>query len=338
MKPAVSVVMPAWNAAATVAAAVASVRAQTLRAWELVFVDDGSSDGTLVAVEEAAKGDARMRVLRCEHGGIVAALNSGIAAARAALIARMDADDVMMQDRLAAQVGFLEAHPEIGVVSCLVEFGGDRAAARGYALHVDWINSIAEPDAIARNRFIESPLAHPSVMFRRELIDRHGGYAETGGPEDYELWLRWMDAGVRFAKVPEVLLRWNDAPARLSRTDERYGESAFYGCKCRYLARWLQAHVAAERRILLWGAGRITRKRFSVLGEHGTQIAGYIDIDPGKVGSRVAGVPVIGPDAIPARETCFVVGGVGVRGAREMHRAMLEARGFAEGVDFIFAA
>lgn len=338
MTPAVSVVMPVWNAAAKVGAAVASVRAQSLPTWELVIVDDGSVDGTPAAVEQAAGRDPRVRVLRRDHGGIVAALNAGIAEARAPLIARLDADDVMMPDRLAAQAALLEAQPEIGVVSCLVDFGGDRASACGYALHVDWINSQIEPAEIARNRFVESPVAHPSVMFRRELAGRLGGYGETAGPEDYELWLRWMDAGVRFAKVPAVLLRWNDSPERLSRTDERYAERAFYACKCRYLARWLRATLAPGRRVLLWGAGRITRRRFAALADHGIQVAAYIDIDARKIGTRVAGVPVIAPDAIPPRDACFVIGGVGVRGARELHRATLESRGFVEGVDFIFAA
>lgn len=330
--------MPVWNAAATVGAAIASVRAQTLESWELVVVDDGSTDATAVEIARAAAGDPRVRLLRRAHKGVVAAANAAAAEARAPLIARLDADDVMMPGRLAAQVALLASRPEIGVASSLVDYGGDRTVTRGYALHVDWINSLLEPDEIARSRFIESPVANPSVMFRRELIGRHGGCADTGEPEDYELWLRWMDAGVRFAKVPETLLRWNDPPARLSRTHERYSESSFYRCKCRYLARWLQAQVAPERRILLWGAGRITRKRFAALADHRVSIAGYIDIDARKIGTRVAGVPVVGPDSIPPREACFVIGGVGVRGAREMHRTMLQARGFGEGEDFVFAA
>lgn len=338
MTPSVSVVMPVWNAAATVGAAVASVKAQSLEAWELIVVDDGSTDATAAEIERSAAGDPRVRVLRREHGGIVAALNAGIAEAGAPLLARMDADDVMMPARLAAQMALLAARPEIGVVSCLVEFGGDRNAARGYALHVDWINSLVDSDEIARARFIESPLAHPSAMFHRELIERHGGYVDGDFPEDYELWLRWMDAGVRFAKVSAVLVRWNDPPARLSRTDERYREAAFYECKCRYLARWLRAHVTPGRQIYLWGAGRITRQRFAALAGHGIRIAAYIDVDARKIGTRVAGVAVVAPESIPSREACFVIGGVGVRGARELHRAALESRGFVEGADFIFAA
>lgn len=336
--PRVSVVMPVFDAAATVARAVRSVLVQDFADWELVAIDDGSSDGSAAEVGRAAGGDPRVRLVRTVHGGIVAALEAGLAEARGRFIARMDADDEMLPARLGAQVALLEARPEIGVASCLVEFGGDAAAARGYALHVAWMNELLEPDEIARARFIESPLAHPSAMFRRELVAAHGGYAETGWPEDYELWLRWMEAGVRFAKVPRVLLRWHDPPARLSRTDGRYSESAFYACKCRHLARWLRREVAPPRRVFLWGAGRITRKRFAALTREGAALAGYLDIDPKKTGRVVGGLPVLAPAELPPRESCFVVVGVGTRGARELIRTALVARGFVEGADFILAA
>jgi hypothetical protein len=235
-------------------------------------------------------------------------------------------------------VEFLRAHADIGVVGSLVEFGGDALAARGYALHVAWMNALIDPEAIARERFIDSPLAHPSVMFRRELIARHGGYRESDWPEDYELWLRWMDAGVRFGKIPRVLLRWNDSPARLSRAHANYSERAFYACKCHYLARWIRREIAPNRRVLLWGAGRPTRKRFAALADEGVALAGYIDIAPRKIGRTIGGLAVVSPDEIPAAAECFVIAGVANRGARDLIRAALRARGFIEGQDFFAVA
>jgi len=336
--PLVSVVMPAYEAAGTVGRAVRTVLDQTFTDFELIVVDDGSTDDTLREAVAAAGGDRRLRVLELPHGGIVVALNAGIAAARGELIARMDADDEMRPRRLEAQVELLRRRPEVGVAGCLVEFGGDRGGALGYALHVDWLNSLREPDEIALNRFVESPVAHPSVTFRRELIDRHGGYIESDEPEDYELWLRWMHAGVRFAKVPDVLLRWNDSPTRASRTSARCAREAFYACKCRYLARFLLEHVDTARGIWLWGAGRQTRKRFAALEEEGVELAGYIDIDERKTGRRIGGRPVRAPRDAPSPEDAFVIGGVGVRGAREHICASLEARGFRLGRDFVPAA
>ena len=226
----------------------------------------------------------------------------------------------------------------MGLVACRVEFGGNREAQAGYAAYVDWTNSLLEPEAIALNRFVESPLAHPSVMFRRELVDRFGGYRQGAFPEDYELWLRWLDAGVRMAKLPEVLLTWSDPPGRLSRTDGRYSVRAFYECKLEYLARWLAANNPRHPEVIVWGAGRETRKRAELLVRHGIRIVAYVDIDPRKLGQTIHGRPVLREDDLPAPGRGFVVSCVGSRGARDDIRGRLSGRGDVEGVHFILAA
>jgi glycosyltransferase involved in cell wall biosynthesis len=339
MNPAISVVLPVRDGAATLGRALASLRAQTWTDWELIAVDDGSTDATGALLAQAVRDDARVRVLSCEREGIVVALNAGLAAARGEFVARMDADDEAHPERLAAQIALLRERPEIGLAGCLVDFGGDRAANAGYALHVDWLNALVSPEQIALNRFVESPLAHPSVMFRRELVEKFGGYRAGDFPEDYELWLRWLDAGVRMTKVPRVLLTWHDAPSRLSRVDPRYAPEAFFATKSAYLAREL-VRIAGGRRVLVWGAGRPTRKRAAYLGAHGVTIAGYIDIDPKKAGRALGGTgaPVIAPAQIPPPADVFVLGYVAKRGARELHREHLARRGFLEARDFLMCA
>lgn len=351
-------VLPVRNAAATVARAVASIRAQTLPDWELIAVDDGSTDGTRGVLRELASREPRMVVFEREHAGVTAAANAAMAAARGDFIARMDADDESHPERLAAQAAFLEtaANRDVGVVGCLVEFGGDRATGEGYARHVDWVNSLVTPDDIALNRFVEAPLANPSVMFRRELVARHGGYRHGDFPEDYELWLRWLDAGVRMAKVPRTLLTWHDAPTRLTRIDARYDPEAFFRVKAEWIARWLvAARVSVSshgtgsqetltrcdtREIYVWGAGRPARKRAAHLTAHGVRIEGYIDVDAKKTGRGVGGtgLPVIAPEALPPPGTIFVLGYVARRGVREDVRARLHARGYVEGRDFLMCA
>ncbi|MHB1309196.1 MAG: glycosyltransferase [Limisphaerales bacterium] len=333
-----TVLLPLFNAGATVEAAIRSLLSQTLADWELVAVDDGSTDGTADRVEALGRIDPRIRLLRRPHRGLVAALEDGWSAAGGRFIARMDADDVAYPERLARQAGFLQAHPDVGLVGCRVDFGGDRQARAGYAVHVDWLNGLVTSGEIALNRFVESPFAHPSVMFRPELGARHGGYRDGPFPEDYELWLRWLEAGVRMAKVPQVLLRWNDPPGRLSRSDPRYDPAAFYAIKAPYLARWLRAHVGATRRLLVWGAGRLTRRRAEILLDHEVTIDGYVDIDSRKLGTRRDGRTVIGPGALPPPGEVFVLGYVAKRGARESIRATLGQRGYLEGRDFLMAA
>lgn len=348
--PTVSVVLPVRDGAAVLARAVASLRAQTWFDWEIILVDDGSVDATPGLLAEIAREEPRVRALTRPREGLVAALNAGLAAARGEFVARMDADDEAHPERLAEQVAFLRAaeNREIGLVGCLVDFGGDRAASEGYALHVDWINSLTTPAEIALNRFVESPLAHPSVMFRRELLEKFGGYRAGDFPEDYELWLRWLDAGVRMAKVPRSLLTWHDRAGRLSRSDARYGPEKFFRVKAEWVARELsrlgicheRADGGIERPLYVWGAGRPARKRAAHLVAHGVKIAGYVDIDIKKTGRGLGGtgVPVLTGATLPPPGEAFVLGYVAKRGARENIRGDLNAIGYVEGRDFLMCA
>lgn len=266
------------------------------------------------------------------------ALNAGLSAAGASLIARLDADDVCLPDRLAYQRRHLESRPEVGLVATRVRFGGDPVRAAGYARHVGWTNRLLTHEDISLARFIESPLAHPSVMFRRALVDRWGGYEDGEFPEDYELWLRWLEAGVRMAKLAEPLLLWNDSPTRLSRSDRRYAKEAFYRLKARYLARWLSAHNPHHPAVIVWGAGRITRKRAQHLVDQGVTVEAFVDIDPCKVGRRIGGRPVLAPIDLPPPGGSFVVSYVSGADAREQIESHLRATGYRGGVDYILAA
>jgi len=334
--PRVSILLPVHNALAWLPRCWASLVAQTLDDWECLAVDDGSTDGSAGWLEGVAACDSRLRVIRRGHEGLVAALNAGLAGARAALIARMDADDESLPRRLERQADLLEAEAGLGLVGCLVEIA--EALGAGYALHVDWLNRVVGPEEVARERFVESPFAHPSVMFRRDLVRRHGGYRAGAFPEDYELWLRWLDAGVRMAKVREVLFRWHDRPERLSRTDPRYEMEAFYSLKATYLARWLRREVAAGRPIVVWGAGRLTRRRVEMLQREGVPVAAYVDVAPRRQGTHRGGRVVWSPDDPRLTPELFVLGYVASRGARDLQRAHLSGRGFVEGRDFLFAA
>jgi len=253
--------------------------------------------------------------------------------AHAPFLARRVSDDYVYPQRIGAQWRWLQSHPETGVVSSLVEYGGDPQSQQGYAQHVAWLNAVLTADDISFNRFADAPLANPTVMFRSELIAQYGTYRAFDGPEDYELWLRWLEKGVKMEKVPEVLFRWHDPPTRLSRTHDNYSPIAFERVKAPYLGRWLHRHKRL-RRLAIWGAGRKTRKRLAYLLDEGVEPDFFIDL---KDQQAVKGVPVFSYLRPEIYQDTFVLSYVNNRGAREEIKAFLLQKGKVEGQDFLLA-
>ena len=327
--------MPCYNAAATVDEAVESILGQTFRDFELVVVDDGSVDETRRRLETWSRRDRRVVVVGQEHLGLVAALQSGLGVCRGPFLARMDADDRSHPERLAGQLSFLDSHPDLAVVGCLVEGFPAGEVRQGLRLYLEWLNSLVAPQDIAREMFIESPLAHPSAFLRREWLERVGGYQDHGWPEDYDLWLRLHLAGARFAKVERVLLAWREHPARATHTDRRYAIENFLRAKAHYL---MAGPLAGRGAVVIWGAGQMGRRLSKHLARADAPLRAFIDIDPAKIGKQRRGVPIMSPADLPALWSSLdrpaLLAAVGSRGARALIRAQLTALGLVEGEDW----
>jgi glycosyltransferase involved in cell wall biosynthesis len=333
--PKVSVLMPCYNAAKTLDEALDSLVGQTLHDYELVAVDDGSSDATLAILQQRARTDARIRVLTQPHQGIIAALNTGLKACRADLIARMDADDRAHPQRLEMQLAFLQAHPEVALVGCRVAGFPPEQVRQGFRVYLEWQNALLSDEDVRREMFVESPLAHPSVLFRREWVARVGGYQDNGWAEDYDMWLRLYLAGARFAKLPEVLLEWRESPDRLTRLDGRYSVENFLRLKAYYLEL---GPLTGRDAVIVWGAGMLGRRLSKHLLRQGVPLVAFIDIDPRKIGRLRRGLPILPPDELPACWQRYrnpaLLAAVGARGARALIRARLEAYNLCEGRDW----
>ena len=332
-EPAVSVLLPVRDAGPHLDACLESLARQTLGGLEVVAVDDGSSDGSGELLEAWAARVPWLQVIHQPPEGLVAALNFGLAACLGALVARIDADDIAHPRRLELQAAVLEARPEVGVVSCLVRCCPRAGVAEGFALYEEWLNGLRTHEQMARERFVESPLAHPSVMVRREVLRSADGYRDCGWPEDYDLWLRLFAAGTRFAKVERPLHFWREHPDRLTRRDPRYSTDAFLRCKAHHLAL---GPLSRGRPAVVWGAGRTGRLLSRLLLDQGVELAAFIDIDPRKIGGTARRRPVVAPEALPGLlgEGAVVLAAVASRGARELIRARLEGIGLVEGEGF----
>jgi len=199
MRPAVSIVMAVHNGQRHLSDAVQSILAQTMGDFEFIVIDDGSTDWTARLLDEFAESDPRLRVVHRPHQGLAESLNFGVAQARSELIARMDADDVSMPERLELQSSFMHSHPEIGLLGTAVflaaEDGDDRGCWDPPTGHEEIRKAL-----IRANQF-----AHPTVMFRRSTFESLGGYRNMRYAQDYDLWLRFA-AVDQVANLPQRLL------------------------------------------------------------------------------------------------------------------------------------
>lgn len=342
-RPPVSVVMPVHNAGRYLELAVTSMLAQSHRNIELIVIDDHSTDSALSSLPN----DARIRLLSNATRGLVAALNTGLSATQHQLIARMDADDIAHPKRLERQLNYLQQNPDIDICGCRVSMFADSQIGAGYKYYENWINNLTEHSDIEREFFIESPIAHPSALFHRDVIDQIGGYRDGDWPEDYELWCRALLAGLRFGKpTGDPLLHWRDHPERTSRIDQRYRRQGFINCKAHALSAYLRKE--GFDKAVIWGTGPTGLKLHDALEKSAFPITGFVDVNHRLVGAkkRDKSIHVVASQQDKAAFTPnrmltagqILLSAVSARGARSEIRRFLQARGWSERKHFICAA
>jgi hypothetical protein len=245
----------------------------------------------------------------------------------------MDADDIAHSQRLERQVAAFDAATSPSIVSCLVSCFAEHPLGEGMRRYAQWLNKLRTPDEIRDGLFVESPLAHPSVVLSRTALDAVGGYQETGGPEDYDLWMRLLLRGYKAAKVRQVLLQWRDSSRRLTRIDPRYARQRFFDTKVRYFPTLLPK----DRPVQIWGTGPTGRKWGHALQRLGYTIRRFADIDPTRIGRRKCGAPIEAPSQLRA-EDGFILAAVGLLGARAEIESYLQERGMRPWKDYIAVA
>lgn len=206
--PLVSVVIPTYNNAKYLREALMSIIKQSYHNLEIIVVDDGSTDGTTAILQSLAKRDARLSIITHKHNqGIVRSLNQGFTRAHGKYIARMDADDISLPERIATQVAYLEGHPAVGVCGAWISVFGTQKYV--------WQTPI-DSAAIKLRLFTECALAHPTVMLRRDLIAKsHQVYDPTYQyVEDYKLWVE-LSQQTEFHNLPQVLLEYRTHKAQI---------------------------------------------------------------------------------------------------------------------------
>ncbi|NBC83372.1 MAG: glycosyltransferase [Bacteroidetes bacterium] len=277
-KPKSTVVLPFFNAAATLERALESIAIQTDADFECIMVNNCSTDASDQIAKRFATKDERFVLKHENKAGVVFAFNKGASFARGKYLARMDADDVALPERLESQARFLDQYIDYGAVAGCVEYVPHKKQTDGFRRYVNWSNQVLTYEDIITNQFVEMPLVNPTTLWRKEISDKLGLYKKGDFPEDYEMWLRWLGAGIKIHKLPQTLLQWYDSNNRLTRSHSEYSDQAFFRIKSVYLAHWLKKHNPFHPEVLVWGASKISRRRAKFLEQHGIHIKAYIDI------------------------------------------------------------
>ncbi len=319
--PAISVLLPVRNARPWLSRALGSLWNQTFRDFEVIAVDDGSTDGSPDMLLESAAHEARLRVECAEGRGLPATLNHALALARAPLVARMDADDLVARSRFAVQHAHLEAQPECAVVGSRVRLFPRAAVGAGMERWVHWHNALLDHDAIAREVLIDSPLVHGTAMIRRTWLERVGGWTTEPWPEDLDLWIRLLAAGARFGKRPEVLYAWRQHPESATRRDPRYSLDMFLKLK---LAALESGILATTTPPMVIGVGTsLVRWTRAIAGRR-----------PGTTSVEARSpAPALIQRLVPPLVLALVA-----YQRRDIWRRALVNHGFVENSDFIFVA
>ncbi len=202
-KPKISVVLPVFNAEKYIGAAIQSVLDQSFADFELIIVDDASTDSTPLIINTYAKSDSRIKVITNKKNLYIAqALNKGISHAKSAVIARMDADDICLPQRFKRQYWLLTQNPNVAVVGCniiIIDEDGNEIGKRKY---------YSDSDMLKKRIFRYSPFAHPTTMFRKAVFDESGGYDPKWSPsEDIDLWIK-IGKKYEFANIQDFEFKY----------------------------------------------------------------------------------------------------------------------------------
>ncbi|PLX40499.1 MAG: hypothetical protein C0608_09015 [Deltaproteobacteria bacterium] len=329
-----TILMPVRNEESFLQEALDSLSSQSYGDWECLIMDDASEDSTASILAAHAKADSRFNILRSERGlGIVKALNILLGEAKTLFCARMDGDDISLPERLYSQLDLIDRCEEVALVGGLVKPLGE--CREGWGDYLSWVNSVTTAEDIRASALTESPLPHPTWLFRTNALKIAGGYREGPFPEDYELFLRLISSGVKCEKSQGFAVGWRDHPKRLTRTSKRTSGDAFLKIKAAYFKALLEAGVYPELSqlpLVIRGAGITGRLLKRELNKAGVHVEAFID--PVKAGENFDGAPVLSPDDLDPFKYLHLVA-VRHRDSRELVVKELNKSGLKFGRDYL---
>lgn len=278
--------MPVKNTGTFLGECLDSILKQTLQDWELIAVDDHSTDDSYDILASYADHEGRIKALKNIGDGIIMALRTAYRTASGQYITRMDSDDIMAPDKLELLSKRLRQKDKGHIAVGLVEYFSESELGEGYQNYAQWLNELTYTESNFSDIYKECAIPSPCWMVDRFDLDRCGGFMHDVYPEDYDLAFRFRKAGLKITSVKKVIHLWRDYTARTSRTDDNYSDNRFSELKIKH---FLNQDHRPELPLILWGAGKKGKKIANLLKGHQVSFR-WICNNPNKINKEIYGI------------------------------------------------
>lgn len=284
----ISILLPVFNAAPFLQECLDSIINQTDSDWELLAVDDCSTDESLNILISYAQQDHRIKVLQNQKKGIIPALQLAYENSKGTFITRMDADDKMAKHKLLSLRQLLLQSGEGYVATGLVKYFSAQALRDGYKKYEAWLNQLTSTQSNFSEIYKECVIPSPCWMLWRTDLEKCEAFNPSTYPEDYDLCFRMYQMNLKVTVESSVLHYWRDHKQRSSRTDEHYSDNRFLVLKLHY---FLKLDYQQSKPLVLWGAGKKGKMIAKMLREQQINFHWVCDT-PTKWGHKIHGVPL----------------------------------------------
>jgi len=328
----ISIVMPVHNTSKYLKECMDSIINQSESNWELLVVDDFSTDDSFDILKNYAVSDQRIKVFKNDRKGIISALRLAFVHSQGQFITRMDSDDIMKPNKLAVLKSNLIEHGEKHLACGPVEYFADFEIGNGFKKYEQWLNGVIATGSNFTDIYKECVVPSPSWMCYRNDFIACGGFSHDTYPEDYDLTFRFYQAKLKCIPCKETLHLWRDYQSRTSRTDPNYADNTFIHIKLKY---FLLLEKQIDKKIVIWGAGKKGKKIAQLLNDQATEFEWICD-NPNKIGHVIYDKKLLGlKNDIDFTKSQSIIT-VANEEAQQKIAIDLQSRGLTRNKDFYF--
>jgi glycosyltransferase involved in cell wall biosynthesis len=289
-KDLISIIMPVKNTGKYLRETIDSIINQNEKNWELIAINDHSSDDSLEILNSYENSDKRIQVFSNSGNGIIDALKMAYSKAIGEFITRMDSDDIMSKNKLEILKRNLKQYGPNHIATGLVQYFSEKGIGEGFQRYEKWMNDLTREGRNFEDIYKECVIPSPCWMLFREDLEKVKAFRPNVYPEDYDLTFRFYGAGLKVVPCNEILHLWRDYPNRTSRTDAHYQDHAFIDIKLDY---FLKLDRDKSRDLILWGAGDKGKRTAKILIEKEIDFVWICD-NPKKIGKDIYDKKMIG--------------------------------------------